>query len=194
MKRHEGFDVTPGVFPLNMGEETGFERLFLLYHAPLRYFCEQLITADDLAEDIVSELFLTLWKKQMIFESAEHAQAYLYRSAKNRCLNLIRSEKSALAKTERAAGLTIDYSENYLDAFIRTEVWAELYRAVESLPSQCCQVITKSYFEGLSNQEIADDMGLSLQTVKNHKLRGLTALKDKLPDSMFIILAALLLK
>lgn len=183
-----------GVFPLNMGEEAAFERVFLLYHAPLRYFCEHMTGEGQACEDIVSQLFITLWKKQVVLESAEHAQAYLYRGAKNACLNYIRGEKRALEKIQKAADYNDESSGDFLDAFIRTEVWAELYRAVEGLPSQCCKVITKSYMEGMSNQEIADDMGISLQTVKNYKVRGLNTLKERLPDTMFILLAALLLK
>jgi len=182
------------VFPLNMGEEAGFERIFLLYHAPLRYFCERIINEGDACEDLVSQLFLTLWQKQIQFETAEHAQAYLYRSAKNACLNYLRSEQRAKAKDEAALSLQPEIFEDYLQAFIRTEVWAELYRAIESLPSQCSKVIKMSYLEGLSNQEIADSLELTIQTVKNHKLRGLGLLKDRLPDSLLVVLTALLLK
>ena len=53
------------VFPLNMGEEAAFERIFLSSHAPLRYFCEQLTGDDQSCEDIVSKLFLSLWQKRV---------------------------------------------------------------------------------------------------------------------------------
>jgi RNA polymerase sigma-70 factor (family 1) len=182
------------VFPLNMGEEAAFERIFLLYHAPLRYFCEQLTGDDQTCEDIVSKLFLTLWQKQVVFESLEHAQAYLYRSAKNACLNFIRDEKRASARGASLTDTVQEESTDYLDAFIRTEVWAELYRAIESLPSQCCKVITMSYLEGMTNQEIADELDLSMQTVKKYKLRGLAILKDRLPDGLLLLVTALLLK
>ncbi|UOE51331.1 RNA polymerase sigma-70 factor [Mucilaginibacter sp. SMC90] len=182
-----------GLFPLNMGEEAAFERTFKAYHAPLRYYCEQLTGADDASEDIVSHLFLKLWQKQVVFENTEHAQAYLYRSAKNACLNFIRNEKRADENKEIILSETPEVSDNYLNTFIQTEVWAELYRAIEGLPSQCCKVITMSYLEGMSNQEIADEMDLSLQTVKNYKLRGLTILKDRLPDGLLILLTSMAL-
>nr|WP_067054275.1 RNA polymerase sigma-70 factor [Mucilaginibacter sp. L294] len=176
------------VFPINMGEEADFERLFTLYHAPLRYYCEQLTSADEECEDIVSQLFITLWTKQIKFESTEHAQAYLYRSAKNACLNFIRGSKKTVEKKEILSIDSTEISDSYLDIVIKTEVWAELYRAIESLPSQCCKVITMSYLEGMTNQEVADNLGLSLQTVKNHKLRGLTILRDKLPIGSLMLL------
>ncbi len=178
-----------------MGEPAAFERIFLLYHAPLRYYCEQLTGADEASEDMVSQLFLNLWQRQVVFESTEHAQAYLYRSAKNTCLNFIRDEKRVAEKKEAMVPEAEGTTDDYLSVFIKAEVWAELYRAIESLPTQCCKVITMSYLENMSNQEIAEEMGLSLQTVKNYKLRGLAMLRDKLPDSILIALfAASLLK
>jgi RNA polymerase sigma-70 factor (family 1) len=181
------------VFPLSMGEDAAFERIFKLYHAPLRYYCEQLTGAGEESEDIVCEIFLTLWKKQIRFESVEHTQAFLYRSARNACLNFIRNGNKAIEKKEKLSAETTELSEDFLNTIIRTEVWAELYRAVEKLPSQCCKVITLSYLEGMTNQEIADEMNLSLQTVKNYKLRGLSLLKDKLPDGILVLLFATML-
>jgi RNA polymerase sigma-70 factor (ECF subfamily) len=181
--------------PIHMGETSDFERIFLLYHAPLRYFCEQLTGADEECEDIVSQLFLTLWQKQVQFQNTAHAQAYLYRSAKNACLNFIRNEKSADEKKETLSLASTEITDSHLDTFIKTEVWAELYRAIESLPSQCCKVITLSYIEGMSNQEIADELDLSIQTIKNYKLRGLSLLKDKLPNNLLLlVLTSLIIK
>jgi RNA polymerase sigma-70 factor (ECF subfamily) len=179
------------VFPINMGEETAFDRLFYLYHAPLRYYCKQLTGASEESEDIVNHLFLTLWTKQSQFESTEHAQAYLYRSAKNACLNFIREEKKAVEKKEVIGLEATEISADYLDVIIKTEIWAELYRAVESLPSQCCKVITMSYLEGMANHEIADEMGLSIQVVKNYKLRGIGLLRDRLPNKLLIFLLSI---
>ena len=194
MRSQDGSYFQNEVFPLNMGEEAGFERLFLLYHAPLCFFCEKVTGNSDSGEDIVSQLFLTLWQRQTVFESANHAQAFLYRSARNACLNFIRTEQRAKSKQEAAAQVLSEEPVDYLQTFIRTETMAELYRAIASLPLQCRKVINLSYMEGLSNQEIADELDLSLQTVKNYKLRGLGLLKNKLPDSLFILVAVCLLK
>jgi RNA polymerase sigma-70 factor (family 1) len=178
----------PEVFPINMGEEAAFERSFRLFHAPLRYFCKQLTGADEECEDLVCEIFLTLWRKQTLFESVEHRQAFLYRSAHNACLDFIRNGKRTTQKHEQVGAATTELSDDYLDTMIKTEVWAEIYRAIASLPPQCCKVITLSYLEGMTNQEIADQMGIALKSVKNHKLRGLGILKDKLPDGLMILL------
>ncbi|WP_162842709.1 RNA polymerase sigma-70 factor [Mucilaginibacter pineti] len=185
--------MNDGALPIHMGEATDFERIFLLYHAPLRYYCEQLTGVEEECEDIVSHLFLKLWQKQVEFKSAAHAQAYLYRSAKNACINFIRNGKTAFEKEEVLSSTSTEFSENHLDVIIRTEVWAELYRAIAGLPPQSRKVITMSYLEGMSNQEIADEMNLSLQTVKNHKVRGLSLLKEGLPDASLILLFSCML-
>jgi RNA polymerase sigma-70 factor (family 1) len=177
------------VFPINMGEEADFDRIFSLYHAPLCRYCRYLTGVKE-CEDIVSEIFLALWRKKVHFESIEHSQAFLYRSAKNASLNFIRTGDRASQKHQSLGATTTESADDYLDNIIRSEVVAELYRAVKNLPSQCCKVITMSYLEGMSNQEIADELGLSIQSVKNYKVRGLGLLKGKLPNGTFILLLA----
>lgn len=187
---NDGHSIDQDALPIQMGEEVDFKRLFRLYYAPLRYYCKQLTNDSDGCDDIVSHLFLKLWTKQVHFESKGHAQAYLYRSAKNACLDLIRNDKTAVERKEALSQATTEISEDYLEVIINNEVWSEVYRAINSLPLQCGKVITMSYLEGMSNQEIADEMGLTQQVVKNYKLRGLNLLKDRLPDSMLVIFFA----
>ncbi len=179
-----------GALPIHMGEQTDFERIFLLYHAPLRYFCEQITGADEACEDIVSQLFLTLWQKQVQFQNNAHAQNYLYRSAKNACLNFKRTNQRATDRNEHIGHESITTTASHQEAFIKAEVLAELYRAIASLPPQCCKVITLSYLEGMSNQEIADELGLPVETIKTYRKRALALLRSKIPGNLFALLTA----
>ncbi|MNR35643.1 RNA polymerase sigma factor [compost metagenome] len=71
---------------------------------------------------------------------------------------------------------------------IRTEVWAEIYREINKLPVQCSKVISLSFVEGLKNDEIAQELDISIQTVKNQKSMGVKLLKQKLSKSGFLLL------
>lgn len=179
-------------FPVFMGKDQDFDWVFRAYYAPLRYFCEQATRTDTLSEDIVTDLFTKLWERNSSFESIDHIQAFLYRSAKNACINYLNKEKLHAQKHELiAAKINAEPAPNYLDHMIRAEVWAEIYRAIENLPSQCRKVISLSYIEGRSNQEIADELELSMQTVKNYKQRGLNVLRENLNENMLMLLLAI---
>jgi RNA polymerase sigma-70 factor (family 1) len=178
------------VFPINMGEVADFERVYQFYHAPLLRYCRELTDVGEASEDIVSQLFLTLWRKRVMFNDTEHAKALLYRSAKNACRNFIRHEKIAFETEGKISARTTEFSEDPFDALIRSETWAEIYRAIQELPLQNRKVITLSYLEGLTNQEIVDEMGLPMETIKTYKKRGLAMLRNKIPGNLFALLLA----
>lgn len=140
------------------------------------------------AEDVVEELFVRLWNRQQHFTDEGHLKAFLYRSTKNACLDFIKKTERSGARNSFYASEVYENEEGYLNEIIRAEVIRELYQAIEDLPAQCNKVIKMSYVEGKSNQEIADELSLSLQTVKNHKARGLAILKSNLPTDKFRLL------
>lgn len=175
-------------FPIHMGDRKAFDYVFQTYYAPLCHFCENLITDEAIAEDIVTEVFTNLWEKDTSFGSKPQVQSFLYLSVRNASINQINYKKRVTEKHDLLAAKPAEDNEDYLDAMIQSEVWGEIYRAIENLPSQCSKVISLSYLEGLSNQEIADQMDISLQTVKNYKQRGIQKLKDNLPENLFIML------
>jgi len=179
--------IVPIDFPINMGEEQAFDWTFRIYHQPLKFFTAKFVGEDD-AEDVVESMFLKLWRDNRPFESQEHLKAFLYHSARNACLNHLKVSKNAASRYQIVGREAPENEESCLHDIIRAEVLAEVYRAINNLPSQCSRVISMSYIEGLSNGEIARQMDLSEQTVKNYKLRGLKVLKGNLSGSAVIAL------
>jgi len=179
------FDLAPY---LDMTDSNSFELIFRNFYRSLCFFAEHLVHDGDDAEDIVEDLFVKLWNKHLKFESEQHLKAYLYRSAKNACLDFLKvSERSGARNTLFAEER--GYSEEaYLNEIIRAEIIAEIYHAIETLSPQCGKIITMSYVDGKTNQEIADELNLSIQTVKNQKGRGLALLKQRLPNDKFQLL------
>lgn len=176
------------VFPVNMADTTAFDSLFRVYYAPLCHFAEHNLPTNLDAEDVIEDLFFKLWERHQVLESPAHARALLYRSARNACLNFMKHGKVAERGEQLLVSELEQMEEDHLQQMIRSEVWGEIYRAIENLPSQCSKVITMSYIEGKTNSEIAGELNLSGQTVKNYKQRGLRILKDNLPGNLFVLL------
>src|SRR5690606_1807042 len=154
---------------IHMCNPSEFDQLFRSFYAPLCFFAERFVGSKADAEDIVQALFARLWNKGEVFENSRHAQAFLYRSTHNACMDF---QKQALRSGKRQAAVlqeSAPHEGSYLEELVRSEVWAEIYRAINRLPLQCAQVIRLSYIEGLKNDEIAHRLGVSLQAIKNYK-------------------------
>lgn len=171
-------------------ESADFERIFLDYYLTLCNYASGILHSDTDAEDVVEGLFVRLWERQESFQSEHHLKAWLYRSTRNACLDFLKV-------TGRSQERHRIYMENIqkdeagiLRDIIRHEVVRELYIALRALPPQAAKVIRMSYLEGLSNQEIADALGVSIHTIKNQKARGLALLRKAMPDGRPAILAA----
>jgi RNA polymerase sigma-70 factor (ECF subfamily) len=152
------------------------------YYPALCHFAGGLLNDLPAAEDIVTEVFVVLWKKRQDFETLQNIKAFLYISTRNACLNYLRKlQRDSLLKSNFSRYLDADHEGFVLNEIIREEVLKQIYTAVETLPYQCRQVFKMSYVEGLSNSEIAERFRLSVHTVKNHKVRAIGLLRLKFP-------------
>lgn len=177
-------------FPLHMGNEQVFDLVFRTYHHALCLYAERFVPDYD-AGDLVENLFVALWKKNQQMLSEAHLKNYLYLSMRNRCLTYQTKRKNEASRYEKVMADTDLTEQSHQEQIITAEVWAELYRAIHHLPTQCGTVIRLAYIDGKSNGEIAGEMGLSEQTVKNHKLRGIKILRQYLSDETLALLLLL---
>lgn len=163
---------------INKGDERAFSQLYMLYYAPLCLYADRFVKDSAAAEDIVEEAFLKLWEQRRTFKTSDHLGAFLYRSIKNACLDFIKINMRETLRHEAYAADNYQIPDtDYLTNIVRTEIVVNLYRAIALLPPKVGSIIQKTYIDGKSNQEVADEMGISLQTVKNQKNRGLGLLR-----------------
>ncbi|HVW96816.1 MAG TPA: RNA polymerase sigma-70 factor [Mucilaginibacter sp.] len=177
--------------PINIGDRIAFKNLFKQYYAAFCFFAERLTNSPDDAEDIVEDVFYKLWQRNDWFESEQHFKAFMYRSIKNACLDFVKLNERRERRNNFFTEEQGYKQESYLNEIIRAEVIREVYAAIESLPPQCGKVITMSFVEGKSNREIAEELNLSMQTVKNQKGRGLALLKTMMSHDKFQVLLLL---
>jgi RNA polymerase sigma-70 factor (family 1) len=177
-------------FPISLGNRDNFDLVFRAYHQALVSFACTYVD-NEMAEDVVSNVFFRLWQNNHSINDPSHLKFMLYRAVRNACLNNIKVTRNSVRRAEYVASESEQFEPPFINAIIHAEVLAEIYRAINMLPSQCAKVITMSYVDGLSNSEIAAEMGLSEQTVKNHKGRGLKILKESLSNDALMVLLLL---
>lgn len=148
--------------------ETYFRRLYL----PLGMYAMRIVGDADDAEDVVSDAFIKVW--QAVEEGLEVAdfRAFMYRSVRNRCVSFLRQKVE-----HEDVDAVPDISEEVIDTSERD---ARIWRAIDDLPEKCREVFLMSKRDGLSNAEIADELGISVKTVKNQMTKAFSRLREAL--------------
>lgn len=172
-----------------------FELIFQKYYGAICYFAQDFLQDEDAAKDVVSEVFIKLWGMREDFDNLRSIKSFLYVSAKNACLNYLRRtrminahKKSSVPELGRE-----ELKDVIMGRIFETEVLREIYSSIETLPTQCKRVL-KLTLQGLNTDDIADMMGLSVQTVRNTKVRATEILKKRMANNVvaFSILVSLL--
>ena len=151
------------------------EDLFRLNYRPLCMFALHYLQDADLVEDVVQECFTVLWEKLEQGADVANRRAYLYMSVRNRCLDYLRRKglPTESLKPYDTYGIIDDD-----DAEERSVMEAKLWTAIDSLPEKCRQVFLMSKRDGLKYEEIAEELGLSVNTVRNQISKALNVLKN----------------
>lgn len=151
-----------------------FERHFNALYLPLGMYALRLVDDIDEAEDLVQDAFVKAW--EMIDNGAEIAnfKAWMYRCVRNVCIDYLRKKKDTVGIEEvnDVDTETIDMSERD----------ARIWREVDKLPERCREIFLMSKRDGLSNEEIAEELGLSIKTVKNQITKALSRLRESLSN------------
>lgn len=158
--------------------------LFEKYYVRLCDFARRILEDEAGAEDIVQDVFVTfIERSESISIGSVAIRAYLYQSVKNACLNKIRKGK-VVERFETSHELPSIEEEHALSAMIHSEIIGEIHHALKKLPEGCRLIIRLGYFEGLNNPQIANELKISVNTVKSQKQRALFLLrKDLVPGS-----------
>jgi RNA polymerase sigma-70 factor (ECF subfamily) len=159
------------------GDEVAFEKLFQLYKNKLYAFIYQLSGSATIAEDVLQDVFLKIWRNRAQLTGIDNFNAYLYRMAQNHAVNVLRRQsREALLLTEvqRLAPQKV-FSDEWLAA---KEVQTALQQAIDSLPARQRKVYQLGKEQGLSYEEIANMLNISTSTVRNHMVQALKAIRE----------------
>jgi RNA polymerase sigma-70 factor (family 1) len=167
------------------GNPNHFDYLFNRLYPTLVQFAKRFVQDKQVAEDIVTETFLKLWVRQANFISPQSAKSFLYISTRNACFNYLEQAKYHGRVKEILQHILDDHQESIDKEITRSEVKRMVFHLVSELPSQCRKVLLLYYLKGLTNQQIADKLGLSTNTVRNHKVRALKMVREKLKSMMW---------
>ena len=153
---------------------TSYNRLFVRYYSRLCCYVYRLLGEKEDAEDVVQELFLTLWNNRKKIAIVENVSGYLYKMARNLALNHIRTQTNYKTVLENREEQLPYYEENPLET---EEFRMALYDCINLLPGRCKEVLLLHRVKGLKQKEIADQLSISVKTIKNQIWTSLQRLK-----------------
>ena len=155
----------------------------ILYHEfylCLVAFAKDLVKRQDVAEDVVQELFVGLLSKDLTFPTEASLRSYLFVSVKNRSFDYLKHqeiEERYVNTSFMTNSPQYDEWENSFDEELMNLLFAEIDR----LPERCREIFLLS-LDGLSNEEIAVRCHISVETVKTQKKRAKKIIKEHLAD------------
>ena len=175
------------------GDTQAFESLFNLYHKRLYYFLFGLLKSKEDTEEIVQETFLKIWESRELFWENYPFESLLFRIAKNAFLNYNR-KKVNRAVFEKHFGFFADFSENSTDQYILfKETQSIIETIVNGLPPKRKEIFLMQKVEGLSRQEIADKLEISIIIVDSQLLKANKYLKDEFQKYSILMINILFL-
>ncbi len=144
------------------------------------------------AGEIVNDVFVKLWEAASTIRIDTSLKSYIYRAIINRSLNVLDKNKRTRLEKEEYNRFPQGSPESRV--MEDNELKIQLYQAIDQLPEQCQKVFRMSRFEELKQQEIADRLGISIKTVKNHITLALKQLSKVLADWNALSLCLALVK
>jgi len=177
---HKSNSNTDNVQSFRNGEGSGFEYFFNALYKAVYLFAFRYVKDKATAEDIISTSFIKLWSKRNIFETEAGIRAYLYRSVYNACIRHLQQTQNRNLHNKTYITQIDTTQQSYIHDIIKAETINNLQKAISHLPEQCKKVFTKLYIEGKSVTETAQEMNLTISTIKNQKARGIKLLRPKL--------------
>lgn len=164
---------------LRQGDESAFDTIFRAWYPSLVRSAESIVRSRAVAEEVVQDVMLELWRRRESLARDSSPQAYLFQSTRNRALNHVRHERVE-RRGEPEAVEPASVAASAPAQLIEEEIEVALKSAVSELPARCREVFELSRTHGLRYSEIATVLGISVKTVEAQMGKALRILRERL--------------
>jgi len=161
---------------LRTGSRKSYEAFFKKYYQDLYLWSNSIVKNADAAEDIVQDFFIDFWEKKRFKSVTSNLQSYIYRSVRNSSLNYIKREQKLIHDIEH-----LEEKESAPKANSTTiENSQQIYSAINELPEKCREVFMLCCVSGYTYNEAAEELNVTINTVRTHMVRAFKFLREKL--------------
>lgn len=167
---------------LSEGSEHAFVEIYWHFTKRLYPFVLKMLHDEEIAEEVIQDIFVHLWEKRSAFAGVQYPTSYLFNMASNRTLSYMKKESNHARILEGYAYAHTELFNVTEESYNLKESREIINEAIAGLPEQRRIIFELSRNEGLTNEEIAERLSLSRQTVKNqlvHALKHVRAFMEK---------------
>lgn len=178
--------ITPELLGLlRKGDHAAFKTVYIHYYAPIESFLFRLLRSHDEAEEICQNVFLVLWERRAELDPSRNIKTLLYTIAKNAVMNLFKHQKVLQKYHQQHTHDDLDSltGEDILIAQEK-ELLAEI--TVRNMPPMRRRIFEMSRYENMSNDAIAQELGMSKENVANHLSQARKDIKKVLSILLFV--------
>ena len=168
---------------LKKSDKNSLRDLFTKYHQSLFNFVLYRVKDEVIADDIVQDTFLRVWKHRNSIKPNQSFFSYIAKISNNLCMDYFRHENVKLRHQEHIPQLTQSGADNPAIQY-ESKILEDKIQSIvnNSLPKKCREIFILSRVNGLANQDIAELLEVSRRTVENQLYRALKVLRSKLKD------------
>lgn len=170
------------------GDESAFTAVYELYSEKVYRLAFRFLKDKEQSEEIVQEAFINLWLSREKLNADGNMWLYLYVISKRLSLNALRQVGKSSSLVENLLHQISELQNTTEEEVLAHDLEHYAEKVIEKLPRQQQLVFKLSRIEGLSHKEIAEQLQISPNTVKNHMVEALKTLKTHLKYSDFLYL------
>jgi len=162
-----------------------FSRIHDTLYSPLYFYLFKIVKDEDIAQDILQDLFIKFWERKERFGPINNVKYYFFKSARSLAINYLKAYRPESLDPENHKQVDVVFSAE--DLIVNIEVGREarqiLAMALNTLPKRQKEMIFLRYFDEWNYDQIAEVTGLQYQSVVNHVHRGVSQLRLKLTEN-----------
>ena len=170
-------------------KKSAWKKLYDLFYPSICNYISNLIKDENAAPDLAQKIFIKLWELNIHFNSIKALTSYLYKAAKNTSINYMKAAKVERDHIEKF-NLDVNHESGLDDSMILSieeEMIRELHQSIFELPKSQREIMMLS-IKGLTVKQVAEKLQISENTVKTQKKRAYASLREKLKDSIFLLM------
>ena len=150
------------------GDEDAFCELYATYKNRLIYFAMRFLKSREYAEDVFQDSFTVVWQSRRFINPDASFSSYLYTIMRNRILNQLRNAANEEKLKESILSQALDYTEDTKREVMLNDLKSLISHALQQLTPRQREIFEMSREAQLSHKEIADKLGISVNTVQEH--------------------------
>jgi RNA polymerase sigma-70 factor (ECF subfamily) len=163
-------------------DHNSFKRLFEESYEPLCNLAYSVLDNYDLSEDVVQEVFVHLWQLRNKLEIRTNIKNYLYSAVRNKAIEKLRKQK-----LDEKYRLDVKLSQSTFENsdqgdYEKYLLISKVYKSIDNLPDKCRMIFKMAKLDGMTYNEISEELKLSVKTIESQMRRAFILLREMLKD------------